>query len=159
MIKTNPELLQGGEEVRGRSQDIIILCLFLSLREILAPRYSTVGRHLESILVRGSGVIINERERPHGGGRKWQCIIFAVAVQICFYPIEWGAPSCPFLFPRWTFQNVSWNTLLFSKHFWTRCQWFHSRCQWPGGDSGEGQKNDKRTGNAGDPVGVSSLHL
>lgn len=70
MIKTNPELLQGGEEVRGRSQDIIILCLFLSLREILAPRYSTVGRHLESILVKESGVIINERERPYGGGRK-----------------------------------------------------------------------------------------
>lgn len=73
--------------MRGRSQDIIFLCLFLSLGEILAPRYSAVERHLESGLVKGSGVIKSHksdmRGRDHMVGEEINGVfLLAVAVQI-----------------------------------------------------------------------------
>lgn len=88
MIKTKPEILQGGERVGGsKSQDIIILCLFFSLGEILAPTYSTVGRHLESGLVKGSGVIRSYKSDMRGrdhmvGEESDDAVLSAVAVQI-----------------------------------------------------------------------------
>lgn len=77
---------QGGEE--DRSKDTIILCLFFSQEEILAPEYSTVGRHLESGLAKGSVVIRSHKSdmkgRDHMVGEESDgAVLSAVTVQMC----------------------------------------------------------------------------
>lgn len=88
MIKTKPETLYGREGEEHRSKDTIILCLFFSLEEILAPEYSTVGRHLESGLAKGSVVIRSHKSdmkgRDHMVGEESDgAVLSAVTVQMC----------------------------------------------------------------------------
>lgn len=88
MVPTKPETLLSREGVRSRSKDTIILCLFSSLGEILAPRYSTVGRHLESSLAKGSVVIRSHKSDRRGrdhmvGEESDDAILSTVAVQMC----------------------------------------------------------------------------
>lgn len=66
MIQTKLETLRGREAVGDRRKDIIILCLFFSLGEMLAPKYSTVGWHVESGLAKGSVVIGSHKSDMRG---------------------------------------------------------------------------------------------
>lgn len=93
MIKTKSEELHGREGWGTEGRTPLFFVSF-SLEEILAPKYSTVGRHLESGLICGhqDSQIRYERERPCGGGRKGRGSPFSCSCSgVLSYPI----PSFP----------------------------------------------------------------
>lgn len=85
MIHTKPETLPDGERGGRQRKDTIILCLLFSLGEMLAPKYSTVGRHLESGLAKGSVVIGSHKSDMRGtdhmvGKESDNTILSAIAI-------------------------------------------------------------------------------